>query len=190
MQKHKNTTTCNCLNGWNRKGIDYRDGSCLEEVQELGMQSGAITRATPSPSRKSWAASIQMCSRRHGSAYRYRHPVWNKLQAGAFNSQPLTPLMKLGFIGCVRSTPPPPPPPPSHSCIKSAERCTLNIWHGESESITSEQMPLLLLRKSALCGNDLCHVPLIMVMIALEGVSGDVIQRAAECEWQGHPKWQ
>lgn len=68
---------------------------------------------------------------------------------------------------------------PSHSCMKSAERCTLNIWHGKSKSITSEQMPLLLQRKSALCGNDLCHVPLIMVMIALEGVSWDVIQRAA-----------
>lgn len=78
----------------------------------------------------------------------------------------------------------------SRSCIKSTERSTLNIWHGKSESITSEQMPLLLLRKSALCGNDLCHVPLIMVMIALEGVSWDVIQRAAKREWQGHPKWQ
>lgn len=112
VQKHKNTTICNCLNGWNRKGIDYRDGSCLEEVQELGsVQSGAVTRVTPSPTRRSWAASIQMCRRGSASlAHRYCHAVWNKLQAGAFNSQPLTPLMKLGFIGCVRSPPTHPRP--------------------------------------------------------------------------------
>lgn len=83
--------------------------------------------------------------------------------------------MKLDFIGCVRS--------PCPVVALSLQSGALSIFDMEkNESITSEQMPLLLLRKSALCGNDLCHVPLIMVMIALEGVSWDVIQRAAKRE--------
>lgn len=89
--------------------------------------------------------------------------------------------MKLGFIGCVRS--------PRPIVALSLQSGALSIFDMEKAK-ASEQMPLLLWRKSALCGNDLCHVPLIMVMIALEGVSWDVIQRAAEREWQGHPKWQ
>lgn len=140
--------------------------------------------------RRYWAQRIQLCSHRDKSASpaQLRYPIGiatpfetNYSRGHLIHSR--SPPDEIRFYWLREKS-------LSRSCIKSTERSTLNIWHGKSESITSEQMPLLLLRKSALCGNDLCHVPLIMVMIALEGVSWDVIQRAAKREWQGHPKWQ
>lgn len=190
VQKHKNTTTCNCLNGGNRKGIDYRDGSC----QQRGRNEAACNQEWLPGWR--WRNDVEALSTVHPAVQPQRQQhVATQLHRPIGTATPFETDYRRGLLIHSRS-----PPDeirfywlceksPSHSCIKSVEQCTLNIWHGKSESITSEQMPLLLRRKSALCGNDLCHVPLIMVMIALEGVSWDVIQRAAECEWQGHPKW-